>query len=279
MKVPGRDTVDGIDVSRWQGGVDWNAFNLDFAIIKSSGGDGGLYVDPQFHANARWPRPWAPYHFAGGTNALAEARYFCDAIRGTGWTLRPVLDWEVNWPAGRAREATAWVHTFQREVERQFGVVPVLYTGAYVCLDRSDASLTRYPLWLAAYTGQPISCAPWGNRWTAWQYSSTGHVPGIVGNVDMNIADRSWFLSQGVTPSGLSLPESVPAPAPSSKDVPMFLIRDPRDGGIWLCSALHKRHLGDPNYVSFIQGCPDMVKDLGDADGPHLGLLDQLIEV
>ncbi len=219
MNVPGRDTVNGVDVSRWQGPVDWNAFLLDYAIVKAGGGDGGLYTDGQFHANARWPRPWGAYWFAGGGDPVREARYFCDLIADTGWTLPPTYDWEVNaamgWHGGRAAEAVDNIHRFQGTVGDRFGVTPQLYTGAYVVgIQGGPQSLLRYPLWLAAYTYQPIPCGPWGANWTAWQYSSTGRVPGISGNVDMNLMDRAFFESHGATPSRVQPPPGTPIPIP-----------------------------------------------------------------
>lgn len=199
MNVPGRDTVVGIDVSRWQGTIDWDqvAPTISFAFLKSTGGDGGLYRDPSFTRNAaeasRVSVPWGAYHFASrmAFAAEVEARYFCDQIRGTGWTLPPVLDWEPS-PGVNGTQALAWVLAFCAEVERQLGVRPIIYTGAYVSLDRGDA-LKAYDLWLAAYTPQPIRCAPW-DTWTIWQYTSSARLPGITANtVDMNLADRSWL--------------------------------------------------------------------------------------
>ncbi len=221
MRVPGRDTVDGVDVSRWQGGINWDAFNLDFAILKATGGDGGLYKDGQFTNNARWPRPWGAYHFAGGGSPEAEATHFAHVIAGTGWTLPPTLDWEVTaqmgWAGRRAAEAVDWIHRFQGVIGDRFGVTPMLYTGAYVVgIQGGPQSLTRYPLWLAAYTNQPIPCGPWGANWTAWQYSSTGRVPGIAGNVDMNIMDRAYFESHGATPSRVQPPPGTPTPIPTT---------------------------------------------------------------
>lgn len=198
MNVPGRDTVVGIDVSRWQGSIDWDlvAPTISFAFLKSTGGDGGLYRDPSFTRNAaeatRVGVPWGAYHFASRMtfDAVTEARYFCDQVRGTGWTLPPVLDWE---PLGvNGTQALGWVLAFCAEVERQLGVRPIIYTGAYVSLDRGDA-LKDYDLWLAAYTPQPIRCAPW-DTWTIWQYTSMARLPGITANtVDMNLADRAWL--------------------------------------------------------------------------------------
>lgn len=217
MHVPGRDTVEGIDVSRWQGTIDWAlvAPHVSFAVLKATGGDGGLYRDPSFTRNAAGATavgvPWGCYHFASrmAFDAGAEARYFCDQIRGTGWTLPPVLDWEPS-PGVNGTAAYHWVLAFCAEVEAALGVRPMIYTGAYVSLDRGPG-LRAYDLWLAAYTSQPIPCAPW-DTWTIWQYTSSARLPGITANtVDMNLAERSWLERHtGATP----------APIPESNDEP-----------------------------------------------------------
>lgn len=254
MNVPGRDTVVGIDVSRWQGTIDWDAVapTISFAFLKSTGGDAGLYRDPSFTRNAaeasRVGVPWGCYHFASrmAFAASAEARYFCDQIRGTGWTLPPVLDWEPS-PGVNGAQALTWVLAFCAEVEHQLGVRPIIYTGAYVSLDRGDA-LKAYDLWLAAYTAQPIRCAPW-DTWTIWQYTSSGRLPGITANtVDMNLADRSWLarFTGAVT-------DQAPAPPtePSEEDddmanqPPLIQLASTKPGTVW------GAHIGIPDPAQY----------------------------
>ena len=201
VTIQGHDCVTGADVSRWQGDIDWGRFPDSFAFIKATGGDGGLYVDGKFARNAaQCPAPWGPYHFASAAafNAVAEANHFCDVILGSPWALLPstrklppVLDWE---PTRNVQGSGAWVLAFLHQVELRTGMRPIIYTGAYVSLDRVP-ELRQFPLWLAAYTPDPISCAPWGYEWTIWQWSSTTSVPGIVGNVDRNYARADWFIA------------------------------------------------------------------------------------
>lgn len=213
MNVPGRDTVPGIDVSWWQGSIFWPMVASDgeqFAFIKASGGDGGLYRDGKFLANASGATaagiPWGPYHFASRArfDPEDEARWFADQIRGTAYTLPPVLDWEPS-PGIDGTVAYRWVLAFCEELERLVGVHPIIYTGAYVSLDRGPGLLT-YDLWLAAYTAQPIRCPPWPT-WSIWQHGSTGRVAGIAGNVDENITDRSWLEAHTGNPTPTTPPE------------------------------------------------------------------------
>lgn len=247
MNVPGRDTVVGIDVSRWQGTIDWDqvAPTVSFAFLKSSGGDGGLYRDPSFTRNAAEASlvgvPWGCYHFASrmAFDAAVEARYFCDQIRGTGWTLPPVLDWEPS-PGVDGTRALSWVLTFCAEVERNLGVRPIIYTGAYVSLDRGDA-LKAYDLWLAAYTPQPIRCAPW-DTWTIWQYTSSGRLPGITANtVDMNLADRSWLARFTGANSDHAPTSTDPSEEDDDMAPPLIQLASTKPGTVW------GAHIGIPD--------------------------------
>lgn len=236
VTIQGRECVVGADVSRWQGDIDWSRFPDTFAFIKASGGDAGLYVDGKYARNAALcGAPWGPYHFASNAqyNAITEANYFCDLILGSPWALLPpgrklppVLDWE---PTRNVPGSGAWVLAFLHQVELRTGIRPVIYTGAYVSLDRVDA-LRAFDLWLAAYTPAPISCAPWGYQWSIWQWSSTTSVPGIAGNVDRNYATVEWF--QRAT-SGAPVPSPTPGPEPApieGADVQTIIAIETKDG-------------------------------------------------
>lgn len=197
--VAGKECAQGADVSRWQGRIDWSQFPDEFAIVKATGGDAGLYTDGQFYNNVSGcTKPVGAYHFASHAlfPAEKEADFFCDVLLASAWAklpperkLPPVLDWE---PTKAIANSSQWVLAFLKRVEARTGVRPMIYTGAYVSLDRVP-ELLNYDLWLAAYTQQPIPCAPWGLNWSIWQYSSTTSVPGIIGNVDRNWATREWL--------------------------------------------------------------------------------------
>lgn len=207
MPVQPPDTSFGIDVSKWQGVIDWPLASgyISFAYIKASGGDGRpgsrLYVDPLFARNAaeatRVGKPWGPYHFAGGVESPeVEAQFFARTIQWTKYTLPPVLDWEPQ--EYSALQAVNWVLRFCAEFKRLTGVKPVIYTGYATPLLR-DGRLLSFDLWQAAYV--PYNdlltryvCQPWGrDGFSIWQYSSEGRVPGINGNVDCNFAKNSWL--------------------------------------------------------------------------------------
>lgn len=220
MGPDGRIMKTGFDVSKWQGDIDWPKVTGDIFYLKATGGDGGLYTDPKFQRNAQnCPKPWGPYHFAGGSNSAAnEAKCFCNVISKYSYRLPPVLDWEpTNYDPDKALR---FVHEFARVVKDLTGRTITLYTGAYVPL-RRDNSLLEYDLWLAAYTTRPPYCAPWGNDWSLWQWSSTGHCPGINGGVDSNQVQDDWFNKHLIVPLIPPLP-TPPLPTPLPLDDIMY---------------------------------------------------------
>lgn len=211
ITVQGRVCRVGVDVSMYQGVIDWETAkrHVDYAYIKATEGSG--YIDPRSYANFAGARaaglPFGAYHFARPNgdvyDADVEARWFWDNIKSAGFTLPPALDIEST--ALDRQSTTLWVLQFCEEIARLSGVQPVIYTGAYFSMNRPP-ELAAYDLWLAAYTANynpdpnpslihgPPSCAPWGTDWSIWQYTSSGHVPGIGGSsVDMNVATIEWL--------------------------------------------------------------------------------------
>lgn len=221
----------GIDVSQWQGTINWEQVKpaVDFVFLKATEGTG--FVDPSFQRNHaecnRLGIPWGPYHFAQiGSDPSSQAAHLWRTAGPS--PLPPVLDLEPT--SVPSRDACAdWALTFQSTLERAAGRIPMLYTGAYVGFTRRPA-FTRYPLWLAAYTPQPIDCPPWPT-WSVWQYGSTGRVPGIAGNVDMNQGKDDWLASALGAPATPSAPAPAqPAPTPEVPDVPTIILIETMQG-------------------------------------------------
>lgn len=215
--------VRGIDVASWQGQPDWRkvaASGVQFAITKATEGVG--YLNPTFARN--WLEIRAAglkrgaYHFAelGVNQPEAEADYFLANVSRVGGLAAGdmlALDLEdKDGSLGRMPEGAvaAWALAWLRYVERQAGVVPLLYTGAPVISEHglTDPAFARYPLWLASYreTPPPVP-APWASI-AIWQHSDKGTVPGIVGNVDLN-----RFLGTAEELAALGKPGAVTQPA------------------------------------------------------------------
>jgi len=187
-------TLFGIDVSKWQGTIDWakvKAAGVKYAFIRVS--DGITTIDGQFPANwagaAANGIPRGVYQFfRPNRDALQQAQIVIDHLDLYGMgELPPVIDVEANGdlaPAAVAAQVGIWMD----EIESTLGVRPIIYSGSYFWDDNvNSAAWSSYPFWIAHYTSAECPRLPqdWAD-WTFWQYSSTGAVNGIAGNVDTN---------------------------------------------------------------------------------------------
>ena len=222
--------VPGIDVSHWQGSIDWAqvaAAGKRFAIAKAT--DGQEYVDPTYTTNKAGAElngiVFGAYHFARpdrtANDAVLEADHFADnAALGPG-NLIPVLDIEKNEQNMSQAKITAWILDWLDRVTERLGVRPMVYTSPNGWLVRTGdttavANAGYTVLWVAHWgVAQPtVPADGWGgNGWTFWQYTSKGSVPGIVGNVDLDWYETSDFgpvtipVLDGTPPSAaISLP-------------------------------------------------------------------------
>lgn len=193
------EQTTGIDVSKWQGDIDWatvaNA-GIDFAIIRCAyrGSSTGVIVeDPYFKQNIKGATEngikVGVYFF---TQAITEA----EAVEEASTAISLVQGYKLNFPifidtegsGGRAdnlskQARTAIVKAFCETV-RNSGYKPGIYASKYWYYDNLDVSqLSTYNIWVAQYN----TVCNYNGRYDMWQYSSKGSVPGINGNVDMNI--------------------------------------------------------------------------------------------
>jgi GH25 family lysozyme M1 (1,4-beta-N-acetylmuramidase) len=188
-------TVKGIDVSYYQGSINWTAVKGDgvkFAYIRAS--DGLNTIDSKFEANWSGSRAAGVKHgayqfFRPSQDAIAQADLLLDKIGGqlAADDLPPVIDVEAS-DGQSAAVITSKVKAWVAHVKAATGRDPVIYTGFYFWRDSVGApDITTSPLWHAQYTTAacPNIAPPWTD-WAIWQYSSSGTVAGISGNVDMN---------------------------------------------------------------------------------------------
>ena len=189
--------IHGIDVSSWQGHVDWAAVKRSgrlFAFAKAT--EGQTFVDSKFAAN-RFGMAGAGltlrgfYHFArpDRNSAAAEAAHFLRTVGPLGAGEVAVLDLEVAAGPGVGDWAAEWL----RLVAAATGRTPILYSYQSYLHSVPTSRLTSYPLWLAFYGSNdgaipatPPKSDRW-SRWTWWQYTSNALVPGVNGRVDDSI--------------------------------------------------------------------------------------------
>ena len=188
-------TVKGIDVSYYQGTIDWAAVKSDgvhFAFIRVS--DGTNFIDPKFESYWSGSRTNGIVHgayqfFRPSNDVQAQADLLLSKV-GTQLApddLPPVLDVEAT-DGESAASVAAKVKQWVDYVGAALGRPPIIYTGFYFWRDSVGApDDTTSPLWHAQYTTAscPNIAPPWSD-WAIWQYSSTGSVAGISGGVDMD---------------------------------------------------------------------------------------------
>lgn len=211
---PGTHPVHGIDVSVWQGQIDWpaaRAAGVNFAFLKAT--EGGDRTDPAFDANWRAARaagvPRGAYHFFYHCRPAAEqARWFISHVPREAGALPPVLDMEWNHrsptcPGKRPKdEIQAEARIFLNLLTRHYGQRPILYTTVDFYEENQLWQIGGVDFWLRSTAAHPSDRYP-GQHWLIWQYSGTGQVPGIAGKVDLNAFAGSrrdflsWLAAQG----------------------------------------------------------------------------------
>ena len=195
IPVPADYAIHGIDVSRYQERISWEAvqrmqvdyIKLGFVFIKAT--EGTKSADPYFQRNWKKSKEAGmvrgAYHFFIPTrDGVTQAKNFVKYVKLQSGDLPPVLDVEKTLgvaPAALRKEVLAWC-TY---IEDYYGVKPILYTNADFYTNYLQGYLDDYPLWVAHYL-QPHQ--PRISRdWAFWQHSESGRVDGIYGRVDFNV--------------------------------------------------------------------------------------------
>ena len=188
------ETQFGIDVSYYQGDIDWNAVAGDgvkFALVRVS--HSTQFFDPQFDANLAGSRAAGIHtgvyqYFEPDEDPIAQADLLLEHLGPLQpGDLPPMIDVESTGgqsPAAVASAVRAWVD----HVEAALGVRPLIYTGYYFWQDNvSSPDFGDYPLWIAWYGVDCPGNIPTGwSQWAFHQYCDCGSVAGISGNVDVN---------------------------------------------------------------------------------------------
>lgn len=207
-KPPQDYRVHGIDVARYQKGIDWataRANGVNFAFIKAT--EGGDRVDEMFHDHWRGAgragvRRGAYHFFYHCRPAAEQARWFIRHVPKTPGALPPVLDmeWTPFSPTCTIRRDGATIREeariFIQMLTRHYGQKPILYTSIDFFEDNQMWKVTGADFWLRAVAKHPQDLYD-GHHWLFWQYTSTGLIPGIPGQVDINVYEGSPAQWQG----------------------------------------------------------------------------------
>ncbi|MDZ5696806.1 GH25 family lysozyme [Chelativorans sp. M5D2P16] len=195
--TPKHHAVHGVDVSRWQGEIDWpslRAHGANFAFIKAT--DGIDHLDPMFRKNWEGARAAGimrgAYHFFYWCRkASDQARWFIRNVPKEKDALPPVLDLEWNhqssckWRPSRA-EILEKIEVFVERLEQHYGQRPIIYTTPDFYDHVLKGAFPNHPFWLRAVAEHPSKVYP-GRDWVFWQYSGSGLSGGVDGRIDLNV--------------------------------------------------------------------------------------------
>ncbi|MVA97535.1 muramidase [Nitratireductor sp. CAU 1489] len=195
--TPGDHAVHGVDVSRWQGDINWAKLRgqgANFAWIKAT--DGGDHLDPMFKKNWRAAKaagiPRGGYHFFYWCrSASSQADWFIRNVPKEKGALPPVLDVEWNHlSACKKRPSRETVlekmQVFLDRLEKHYGQRPVIYTAPDFYADNLKGAFPNHPFWLRSVAAHPSKVYP-GRKWLFWQYSGSGLSHGVDGRIDLNV--------------------------------------------------------------------------------------------
>lgn len=191
--------IHGIDVSRYQGDIDWHRVKragTEFAWIKAT--EGGDYVDPKFMEN------WVNAKAAGVPRGAYHFYYFCRPVEEQiSWffanvpvdpdALPPVLDMEWNAHSKTCRERPPRaqllrdMRVFLEAMEEHYGKSPVIYSSVDFHRDRLVGAKHEYDFWLRSVASHPNRKYEKRGNWVFWQYTAEGRVDGVDGNIDRNV--------------------------------------------------------------------------------------------
>ena len=209
--------VFGVDVSSYQGEVDWSTLaeqGVVFAFCKATEGSG--HVDPTFQQN--WVNAQAAgvlvgaYHFFSyDSPGETQAENFIAQVPVTPGTLPPVVDVEFygdkdkNPPA--REDAWAILRPLLDRLEAHYGVKPILYATYRSYKLYLEGEFEDYPLWIT----RPI-LGPVDKPWTFWQYSHSARLEGYAGKeerIDLNVFRGGIEELRAMTCSNSTLQENV----------------------------------------------------------------------
>lgn len=186
--------IYGIDISHYQGEISWIDVNtiydqipVDFVFIRAT--MGVETKDQRFAVNwkaaqSRTKLRGAYHYFRPNENSVRQAHNFIKTVELRPGDLPPVLDIEERPRKQPMDSLKVGLKRWLDEVEKHYGMQPILYSGDSYFTDFLEKEFSDYVLWIANYNF-------WVDKpkkhWNFWQFSERGTVRGITGNVDLNM--------------------------------------------------------------------------------------------
>jgi GH25 family lysozyme M1 (1,4-beta-N-acetylmuramidase) len=209
-------TVEGVDVSEYQGAINWHAVHASgrvFGIARISDGTG--HVDPTFGSNyaamqAEGMVRGSYQFFRASEDPIAQANLVLASIGALGpGDLPPMLDVEVTDGQGNATidaNIASWVN----HIKSATGRAPLVYTGPYFWQQIGNPASLGTTLVVADWGPScPLVPQAWGG-WQFWQYADNGSVGGIGGAVDLDRFNGTEAALRALTGAGSVAPSDVP---------------------------------------------------------------------
>lgn len=196
-------SMEGVDISSYSGEIDWNKVKnagVDFAMVRIGGrgygSDGQMYSDDSALSYIKGAKAAGlkvgVYFFSQAINndeAIEEADYIKTLLGDETIDFPVAYDWEIikdddaRTDGVSAAQATACAKAFCNRV-RELGYTPILYSPSKELYFKYDLSqLSDVDIWYCEYSDVPT----FYYQFSMWQYSSTGKVDGIEGDVDLNV--------------------------------------------------------------------------------------------
>lgn len=259
-------SLNGIDVSNWQKGINLAAVPADFVIMKVT--EGTSYVSPDFDRQYQQAkgagRLLGVYHYSNGGNVQAEADWFLQNIQGYIGEAILVLDWEAtNNPTCGSNDKN-WCKSWCDYVYSKTGVKPMVYISKAIM--NRISGLGDYGLWIAQYASMDqvngYQTTPWNEGaygCVIRQYTSNGRLSGYSGPLDLDkfygdatawkkYANPSGSVSGGSSSSGTS----TSSPSGSTLDLAVKVMQDVYGKGGTRKQKLGSRYEEVQNFINHI---------------------------
>ena len=196
----------GIDVSAYQGKISWsyvdtieNHYPLHFVFIRATAGNN--VVDRRFKRNWEGAKKnkmirGAYHYYRPNENSLEQATLFIKTVRLQKGDLPPVLDIEKLPKNQSMANLKKGLRRWLQAIEKHYKVKPIIYTGEKYYDDFLKEEFSDYLFWIANYNFYREEIQ---DDWLFWQFTERAAVPGIVGNVDVNIYNGDLQQLQFIT--------------------------------------------------------------------------------
>lgn len=195
ISIPNGFDIHGIDVSRYQRDIDWEAvasmkhkgISFSFAVAKAT--EGLSLKDPYFKKNWREMGKTnltrgAYLFFHPRKSGKEQAYFFIKHVSLNSGDLAPVIDIE-NTNKKNKKQIQASLKECIDVLQHHYGIKPIIYTGADFYTQYLLGEFDAYPLWVAHYNNAKEPNI--NHTWLIWQHNEKGRVNGIIGNVDFNV--------------------------------------------------------------------------------------------